>query len=156
MPHYSVSNRTTSTTTGTAALEIIAPPEGTFVTLIHITLATATASTFGIGRSSAVGITPTSPVPFVAHDMGRPTTTTATALAWATPPTEPATYLRRVTLPATVGAIVVFDFFPQPIGLAAGESLVVWNLGTTAVADVNVTCDEDWQQPISSNYTLLS
>lgn len=141
MGKYSIGNRTSNTTTANPALEVIAPAAGTRVTQITITLAAATASVFGIGRAAAVGITPTSPAALVRHDPGRPDTLTATALAWATPPTIPATFLARTNLPATIGATVTLSF-PEGITLATGESLVVWNLSATGVSDVNVTVEE--------------
>jgi hypothetical protein len=141
MPKYSIGNRTTNTTTANPAIEVIAPAAGTRVTQITITLAAATASVFGLGRAAAVGITPTSPAVLVKHDAGRPDTLTATALAWATPPTIPATFIARTNLPATIGATVLLEF-PEGIKLATGESLVVWNLSTCGAADVNVTVEE--------------
>jgi hypothetical protein len=141
MPKYSIGNRTTNTTTANPALEVIAPAAGTKVTQITITLAAATASVFGFGRAAAVGITPTSPATLVRHDPGRPETTTATALAWGTAPTIPATFIARINLPATIGATATLSF-PEGITLATGESLVVWNLSGTGAADINVTVDE--------------
>jgi uncharacterized protein (DUF2345 family) len=88
-----------------------------------------------------VGVTPTTPATLVKHDAGRPDTLTATALAWATPPTIPATFIARTNLPAAEGATVTLSF-PEGITLATGESLVVWNLSGTGAADVNVTVDE--------------
>jgi hypothetical protein len=141
MSKYSIGNRTTNTTTANPTIEVIAPAAGTKVTAVTITLAAATASAFGIGRAAAVGITPTSPAVLVKHDAGRPDTLTATALAWATPPTIPATFIARTNLPATIGATATLSF-PDGISLATGESLVVWNLGATGVSDINVTVDE--------------
>jgi hypothetical protein len=141
MAKYSIGNRTSNTTTAAAALEVIAPAAGTKVTQIMITLAAATASAFGIGKAAAVGVTPTTPAVLAKHDAGRPDTLTATALAWATPPTAPTVFFARTNLPAAVGATVTLSF-PDGITLATGESLVVWNLGATGVSDINVTVDE--------------
>lgn len=141
MPRYSLGNRTSNVTLAAAALEIIAPAGGTRIMGIEITMAAATASVFGIGKAAAIGVTPTSPVALVSEDSGRPATLTTTALAWATPPTVPAKFIRRVNLPATIGANVkvVFD---TGVTLASGESLVLWNITLNGVSDVNVICEE--------------
>jgi hypothetical protein len=141
MSKYSIGNRTTNVTTANPTIEVIAPAAGTKVTAIQITMAAATASVFGIGRAAAIGVTPTSPATLVSQDSGRPATLTKTALAWATPPTIPATFIARVNLPATIGATVLLEF-PEGIKLATGESLVVWNLSACGVSDINVTTDE--------------
>jgi len=141
MARYSIANRTSNVTTANATLEIIAPAAGTRVVEITITMGAATASIFGIGKAAAIGITPTSPVTLLSEDTGRPATLTKTALAWATGPTIPAAFFERANLPATVGAKVTLSF-PYGITLATGESLVLWNIGTTGVADVRVVVEE--------------
>ena len=69
MALYSIGVRTTSGTTGTAAWEIrSSSTDRLFIVEIGIFLAAATASTYGLGRPAAIGITPTSPVTVQAED----------------------------------------------------------------------------------------
>jgi len=103
---------------------------------IGIFLAAATASTIGLGRPQAIGLTPTSPVNFLPED---PNDVIAdgviqSALAWATGPTIPTAFLRRISLPATVGTGVIWTF-PTGIVIPVSSSIILWNLATNAVVD---------------------
>lgn len=142
MPRFSLSLRTSNTTDANPAFELRAGSVATgSVIEIGITLAAATASVFGIGHAAAIGITPTAPITLLTETAGRPPSVMAGALAWATPPTIPAAFLRRVSLPATLGASAVLRF-DEGLSMPANSSLVLWNLGTTAVADVWVVTSE--------------
>lgn len=112
---------------------------------IAITLAAATASTYGIGRPAAIGITPTSPIqmlPLNPNDLA--TNAPSTAVAWGTGPTVPTNFLERITLPATIGAGVIWNYGPNefllmPVNAAAGvASIVVWNIAASS-ASTNIT-----------------
>ncbi|MDI9847382.1 hypothetical protein QM467_04815 [Rhodoblastus sp. 17X3] len=143
MAIYSLANRTTVTTTGAANLEIIAASGVGFRLLeVGITINAATASAFGLGVPAAKGITPTSPVTVLAEDQNNTTAgNTQTALAWGTAPTVPAAFFRRVSLPATIGAGIIWTF-PRGIMVPKNTSLVLWNLSAVAAADVWVVLDE--------------
>jgi len=141
MAVYSIANRTTNVTIANPCIEIIAGATiRVKIVEISIILAGATACTFGIGRPAAIGITPTTPVTALPEDIVDPTGPFTTALAWATPPTVPAVFLRRATLAAAVGAGIVFPF-PKGFYIEASKSIVVWNITTTDVADINVVCE---------------
>jgi hypothetical protein len=141
MAIYSIARRTTNVTIANPCIEIIAGADVRIKILeISIILAGATASTFGIGRPAAIGITPTTPVTLLPEDIIDPATLVTTALAWATPPTVPAHFMRRCTLAAAVGAGIVFPF-PKGLYIEAEKSVVVWNITTTDVADINVVCE---------------
>jgi len=99
------------------------------------------ASVVGIGRPQAIGVTPTSPVTVVAEDPGDPAGTVTTALAWGTPPTVPLFFLRRLNLPATIGAGVILTF-PRGLAIAVSNSIVHWNITATGVMDVHHVIDE--------------
>ena len=139
MAQYELGINTTVTTTAAAAAELRAA-SGTPIRLreLGLTLAVATASTYGIGRPAAIGITPTSPKTVLPSNPSDPAGTATTAVAWGTGPTVPAEFLRRITLPATVGAGVIWTwelgrFIIGPGNAAAGvASIVVWNLATNA------------------------
>jgi hypothetical protein len=108
---------------------------------IDLFLAAATASTFGIGRPQAIGITPTTPVTWIAEDPGEPAGTAQTALAWSTGPTVPLVHFRRIALPATIGTGMIWTF-PRGLIIPVSGSLVLWNLAANGVSDVNVIGDE--------------
>jgi hypothetical protein len=134
---------TTSGTTGTAALEILAPTvKACHVVSIDLRLAAATASSYGLGRPAAKGTTPTSPVtllPVTGNDFSA--VQTKTALAWGVGPTLPTAFFRRVDFPATVGKAIKW-VFAKGLFIPAGASLVLWNLATNGIVSVNVTVDE--------------
>jgi hypothetical protein len=142
MAVYSISNRTTNVTSGQPCLEIrTTATERAKILELTITMAAATASLFGIGRPQAIGVTPTTPVTVIPEDAAEPTGSAQTALAWGTPPTVPLAFFRRINLPATIGAGRVISF-PRGLVIPVSSSLVVWNLGTNGVADIDVVLDE--------------
>lgn len=142
MAIYSLGNRTSNTTSGAAALEIrTAAADACAVLEIGIFLAAGTASTYGIGRPAARGVTPTSPITVLPEDGNAPPGTVQTALAWGTGPTVPVNFLRRSSFPATVGSGIIFTF-PRGLLIPISSSLVLWNLATNGVVDVYIVIDE--------------
>lgn len=155
MTRGSTSRRTTSGTIGTAALEIIAgPAKGFWLRWFEYTLVAATASVFAIGRPGSKGVTPTAPVAILPEaggaDLGAITATTA--LAWGTGPTVPTIFYRRSSLPATIGAEMVWPFGPTlpsrggftggGLWVPAGLSIVLWNIAANSLVDVSIVLDE--------------
>jgi len=102
---------------------------------IGLNLGAATASTYGLGRA---GNTPTqtSPVLVQAEDPSKPAGLSGCAVAWSVAPTVPAQFLRRISLPATIGAGVIWTF-PRGMNVAAAASMLIWNLATNS-ASTNV------------------
>lgn len=144
MAIFSLATRTTVTTTGAACYELrSAATNSPKLFQLDILLAAATASTYGIGRPGAIGVTPTSPIAVVAEEQANlPTGLTTTAVAWGTGPTVPTAFFRRIPLPATIGAGYIATF-PRGIGIPVSSSLVVWNLATNSNAtDINAVVDE--------------
>lgn len=94
---------------------------------------------FGIGRPAAIGITPTTPLTWLAEDPSSPAGTVTSALAWGTGPTAPVQFFRRTRLFSTY---VVFWTFPQ-LWIPVSSSVVFWTitLGTTATVDLHGTVD---------------
>lgn len=136
--------RTSGVSSGSAGFEIIAPPVGgCFLLSMRISLAAATASTFGLGRPAAKGVTPTTPAK-VLNPGGSDANVldTLTALAWGTPPTTPGAFYRRVTMPAVIGSDVVWTFSAAGIYIPPGETLVVWNLAANGVSDIEIEIKE--------------
>lgn len=136
--------RTSDGTSGAAAWEIItgATPGRARVIELGFFLAAATATTIGLGRPQAVGITPTSPVDFLAEDPNDVLATgvVQSAVAWGTGPTIPAAFLRRIALPATVGTGVIWTF-PEGLVIPVSSSLILWNLASNSVLDAYAVID---------------
>lgn len=142
MSIYSLSLPTTVTTIGAAAMDVKAAATNTpSIMEIGINLGAATASLYGIGRA---GNTPTqtAPVLLQAEDPSKPAALTGCAVAWSVAPTVPAQHLRRVSLPATIGAGVILTF-PRGLSLAVSASLLLWNItANSALTNVWVVADE--------------
>ena len=102
---------------------------------VGVNLGAATASTYGLGRS---GNTPTqtSPVLVQAENPADPAGLSGAAVAWSVAPTVPAQFLRRISLPGTIGAGVIWTF-PRGMVLAASGTMLIWNLATNS-ASTNV------------------
>lgn len=136
--------RTSDGTSGAAAWEIItgATPGRARVIELGFFLAAATATTIGLGRPQAIGITPTSPVDFLAEDPNDVLASgvVQSAVAWGTGPTIPTAFLRRIALPATVGAGVIWTF-PEGLVIPVSSSLILWNLASNSVLDAYAVID---------------
>lgn len=142
MAIYSLGVRTSNVTTANACFEARSAATDKPRTLeLGITLAAATASTFGFGRPAAIGITPTSPVTVLAEDPADPAGTVTTALAWATGPTIPVAFLRRVAFPATIGTGIIWTF-PRGLAMNISSAIILWNLSAMGVSDVYIVLDE--------------
>ncbi len=142
MARYSLSNLTTNVTNANAALELrSSSTDRVSLAEIGATLNAATASTYGIGRPAAIGVTPTSPITWLAEDQAAPAGTAQTALAWGTGPTVPANFFRRWNLPATIGAGFLF-VFPLGLIISVSSSVVLWNLATDGAVNCHVAGDE--------------
>jgi hypothetical protein len=136
MAIYSLSLNTTVTTTGAAAMDLRASAANSpRVMEIGLNLGAGTASTYGVGRS---GNTPTqtSPVLVQAENPSDPAGLSGSAVAWSVAPTIPTQFLRRISLPATAGAGVIWTF-PRGLVIAAAATLLVWNLASNS-ASTNV------------------
>ena len=140
----SLAQRTSNVTISNTTWTILtgSTPGRARVLEIGIFLAAATASAFGLGRPAANGVTPTTPVDFLPED---PNDVLATgivqgALAWGTLPTAPTNFLRRISLPATIGTGVIWTF-PKGLVIPVSGNLVLYNITATGVADVYAVVD---------------
>lgn len=139
---FSLGVRTSNGTTTEACWEIIAGLKPIYIEELEIFLNAATASAFGLGRPAAKGVTPTSPVSLLCDDGSGQEALAKVAVAWGTKPTVPAKFFRRISLPATVGATVKWQF-SNGLFVPAGGTLILWNLSAVSVADVNVTATQN-------------
>lgn len=136
MAIYSLSLNTTVTTTGAAAQDVRASAANRPAVMeVSVNLGAATASTYGLGRCASAG-TQTTPVLVQAEDPGDPAGVSGCAVAWSGAPTAPTQFLRRIALPATIGAGIIWTF-PRGCVLAVSTNLCVWNLATNS-ANTNV------------------
>jgi hypothetical protein len=142
MAHGALAVRTSNTTTGAATWELrTAATDRAYVEEIGIFIAAATASTFGIGRPAAIGVTPTAPITLLPYDIGDPMTATI-AIAWGTGPTIPANFMRRISIPAAIGNGIILQFAFPGLVIPVSSSLIIWNLTATSAADIYVTTRE--------------
>jgi len=135
MAIYSLSLNTTVTTTGAAAGDIrSASTNSPRIMECGIILITATASTYGFGRPANSGsVAQTTPVLVLPENPNDPTGLSGCAVAWGTAPTTPANFARRVGLPATAGAGIIWTF-PRGFVLASSNDAVIWNLATNSAS----------------------
>lgn len=141
MAIYSLALRTTNFTSGQACWELRTTSTDRVVVLeIGFNTNTATAQTIGLGRPAAQGVTPVNVI-FQAEDPASPASTTNASLSWGTSPTVPAQFFRRVSLPATAGAGIIWTF-PRGLIVGVSASLVLWNITTSVAADVWCVVDE--------------
>lgn len=140
---YALSQRTIVTAAGGATWEIRTTSSNKpKIMELGISQVTAVAGVFGIGRPAVIGVTPTSPQTFLDESDGNaPVGLTTSCVAWATPPTVPANFFRRVACPASIGAGILFTF-PRGLGIPISSSIVVWVIATAPVCDVWCSVDE--------------
>jgi len=142
MAIYSLSQRVSNFTSAQACWEIrTSSALRPRIYEIGITLNTGTACTVGVGRPAAIGITPGGTASFQAEEPQDPASTLTGALSWATSPTAPTQYFRRVSLPATVGAGIVWTF-PRGLVVPISSAIVIFNITTMVAADVWAVADE--------------
>lgn len=99
-----------------------------YVVEIGVFATTAVASGVGIIRPNAVG-TASATVAGQALDPADPAGTGVLGTAWSSGPTIAGTpiYLRRLSLPAAVGAGAIWNFDGHPIVIPISSSLLLWN-----------------------------
>ncbi len=102
---------------------------------------TGTASSFGVGRPAALGITPGTTAVFQRDDSADPACVTSQNLTWGTSPTAPTIYHRRWNSAATIGVGIIFTF-PRGLVIPVSGSLVVFNITAAVALDVNTAIDE--------------
>jgi hypothetical protein len=135
---YSVADRSATVTTAVRLAELRTTTATRIrIREIGVTVGIAGASpTIGLIRANALGVTPTSPKAGQPHDPSDVAGTASSAVAWGTPPTLPGTpiYLRRVTLPASLGAGWVWNFGPDDLVVAAGPNAILIDMVAISAA----------------------
>jgi hypothetical protein len=130
--------RSTGVGAGAAAWEIRtgATPGRWKLIELHLFLASAVASVFGLGQPAVIGVTPTTPVDFLTEDPNDVLASggVQSALAWTTGPTVPANFDHRFPITGTIGNGGIFTF-PKGIVIPVSSSLVLWNITANGVVD---------------------
>jgi hypothetical protein len=104
---------------------------------IGIFLNAATSSSIGLIRAANSPVASTSQLG-QAQDASRPASTVNVDTAWSTAPTIGSIYLRKVTLPATAGAGLIWTWMPdEPLVISVSSWLVIWNYGGSAGSVLN-------------------
>lgn len=131
MARYSVAVTTPAAAAGAAyaTIHTVSTDRGYLVEL-GISLNAATASSIQLIRASNTPVASTSNLG-QAEDPGDPAATINVDTAWSTAPTVGTLPFRRIVLPATAGAGIIWTF---PLGLKIPVSswLVIWNYGASA------------------------
>lgn len=99
---------------------------------IGVFAVTAAAGEVGLIRPSAVGATFTSSAVGAAEDNAAGAGVAVVDIAATTAPTIGTNYMRRIQLPGSVGAGVIWTF-PVGINIPTSGSLVLWQLSALAV-----------------------
>ena len=145
MARYSIGIASNATTTASAVRAEIRAAATNRPRILEITVTNgaATAMVLLLGRSAAIGVTPTSPLTFQALNPADVAAATQTAIAWATAPTITGiTPFARFALPATIGAGITWSF-PEGLVLPVSGSLIFWNNAVSSAAlDFSVLIDE--------------
>ena len=138
MPWYEVGVLTTAAATATPHMSLHAAATGSRPRIYEIGFFNnaATASSVGLGRP-ANSPTATTSVLGQAEDPADSAALTNMDTAWSTAPTAPTNYFKRIVLPATIGAGIIWTF-PKGIVLANSAYLTLFNFGAGTASALNV------------------
>lgn len=115
-----------------------------FLRELGFSTTTAVASSIGLGVPANTPVATTTITP-QAHDAADAASTVLVGTAWSTAPTVPATFFRKFTLGAAVGAGVIWKLaLDERIILAKSTWFTAWNYGaaTASPLDCYVEYDE--------------
>lgn len=146
MALYTIGASKAAPTTGTAIAMIRpASTDDVAVREIGVFNSTAVASSVGLVRNATTG-TPNASALFQAQDPGRPAGLTNLDTGWSAAATIAAVYLRKIVLPASIGAGIIWTFGPNELFAKNGATtqLLLWNFGagTAAALEVYVVVEE--------------
>lgn len=99
---------------------------------VGVFASSAVSGTVGLIRPSAVGATFTSSGVGAAEDNAAGAGVAVVDIAATTAPTIAANYLRRIVLPGSIGAGVIWTF-PAGINVPVSSSLALWQISAAAV-----------------------
>jgi hypothetical protein len=139
---YSCSVTTSNTTSGNAALELIALSTSDRIMLMEVvlTLVNGANSIFALGQPAVKGINPSISTSS-AEDFAALPGTAAIALSWATGPTAPTQFFRRSQPTNAVGGTIGWTF-SRGVVIPPTKSIVIWNVTTNDTTVAELTWDE--------------
>ena len=143
MALYGLSQRTTNVTIANPNWEVRSTAANKpKIMELGVSQVTAAATSYGIGRPGAIGVTPTTPQTFVDEGDGNgPAANTTAAVAWGTAPTVPTNFNRRFSCASAAGVGVIFTF-PRGLGIPVTGSIIIWNITASVTLDVYAVVDE--------------
>lgn len=101
---------------------------------IFVASAPATGPTVGIGRPAANGSGTATGSLGQATDVADPAATSTLVTSFGTTqPTAPTNFMRRIALPPTIGAGVIWTWEPNMFNMAVSSNLVLWQVSSLAV-----------------------
>lgn len=105
---------------------------------------TAAAAIVGLGRPAAAGTGAATGTLGQALDAGDPAATCTLVSSFATTqPTAPTNFTRRLDLPATVGAGVIWTWPPNTFNVPISSNLVIWQISAAITTyDIYVQWEE--------------
>lgn len=149
MSIYSAAVTGTTTTSGNAAADVVAVGSGVRPMVMEwgTFLGAATASTFSLRRTTAIG-TRTTPTTLLPEDWSDPTLTGITDIsmtaAFSAENTESSTKLRSIGLPATIGVGIIWTFprgLVLPANAASGQLALIHDATNAASHHHHCVCD---------------
>lgn len=137
---------TTSATASGANLWDLVPTAAVNARLLelHVFLNTAVATKVGLFRTTALG-TRTSPTTYLNEDPNDQTPLSTSAIAWSVASTVSAVALRRVSLPATIGAGIIWTWGPRGLVIPKSTTtgLMLQNTAGAIIGLLDITAVVD-------------
>jgi hypothetical protein len=103
--------------------------------------AAASALNIGIGVPAALGVGPISPTKMLPEEVADPAAAVLIATQWATKPTIPNAFYRRVGAATGIGNGLIVAF-PRGLSIAVSSSVVLWNILANSLLDAYVSIGE--------------
>lgn len=103
--------------------------------------AAASAMIIGLGVPAALGVGPISATKMLPEETADPAAAVLIATQWATKPTSPTYFYRRINAAAGIGNGMITGF-PRGLSIAVSSSLVLWNILANSLLDCHVTIGE--------------
>jgi hypothetical protein len=127
-------SKTTGAVAGPIVTLLTAAGSRAVIREIGIFSTTAVAGEIGLGRPAAAGVGAATGTLGQALDSADVAALTTLATSFATTqPTAPTNFFRRLQLPATVGAGIIWAWEPQEFIVPVSANLVLWQISAAAV-----------------------
>jgi hypothetical protein len=127
--------KTTGAAAGPIATVLTAAGSRGEILEIGVFIASAVAADIGIGRPAANGVGGATGVVVQAEDSNDVAGVTTLVSSFATTqPTAPTNPMRRISLPATIGAGIIWSWNPSELMVPVSSNFVIWQFTAVAVA----------------------